>query len=95
MAFENGTLPTRAGLRHRASCEHLFCDHQKVDTGLKFLVLESVCEINCSVVKKYRFLDQTLEKNPPTPLGVNRRVGHLFSFSPPIVLPWGGPTLYF
>ena len=49
MALENVTLPTRAGLRHHERFEHdillleLYC-YQKVDTGLKFLVVESVCE---------------------------------------------------
>ena len=56
------TLPTRAGLRSRASFERFLCEHQKIDTGLKFLVAESVCEINPLKSKKYRFLDQSLEK---------------------------------
>ena len=57
------TLPTRAGLRSRAKFLRFFCEHQKIDTGLKFLVAESVCEINPLKSKKQRFLDQSLEKN--------------------------------
>ena len=41
-----------------------FCsEHQKIDTGLKFLVAESVFEIKRLKSKKYRFLDQSLEKH--------------------------------
>ena len=56
------TLPTRAGLRSRAKFFRFCSEHQKIATGLKFLVAESVFEINPLKSKKYRFLDQSLEK---------------------------------
>ena len=55
------TLPTRAGLRRHANFFRFEREHEEVDTGLKFLVAESVCEINPLKCKKSRFLDKSLE----------------------------------
>ena len=40
----------------------MFCEHQKIDTGLKFLVAESVCEINPFKIQKISIFGPILRK---------------------------------
>ena len=69
----------------------------KQENTEKKLMLDMFDKITTGVLRYYidQYQTRIMSGYPPTPLGVNRRVGLLFSFSPPIILPWGNLTFYF